>query len=337
LLERELDRQMLADGMHYERSPSYHCQVTADLIEISHVLAEPAPTDAGLGEVCTRALRVAELLTHPDGKVAQFSDAGLTMAYSASQCRAALETSSGSPPPNGAFALPEAGYFGLRSERHYFVADAGPIAPDSLPAHGHGDIGSFEWSLGGQRMIVDQGVFQYVAGALRHRSRSCASHNTLAVPGMDQAAFFGAFRSASRARLLRRDYRVAESGFTLEVAHDGFVRSGGPVHHRRFEVHDGGFTIEDRLEGGNPLPASVTLLLHPDVGAAFDPQSRASQAILSHARGRARIAASHPIAIEEGVWWPDIGAEVKTSRLRMIIPAGEQIGRLAVTILDTNT
>ena len=36
--------------------------------------------------------------------------------------------------------LPEAGYFGLKNKNNLFLYDAGKIAPDTLPAHGHGDI-----------------------------------------------------------------------------------------------------------------------------------------------------------------------------------------------------
>ena len=42
LLTRELDCQILPDGMHCERSPSYHSQVFADLLECRHALgADP--------------------------------------------------------------------------------------------------------------------------------------------------------------------------------------------------------------------------------------------------------------------------------------------------------
>lgn len=337
LLHRELGRQMLPDGMHFERSPSYHCQVLADLIEIKQVLPGSAPIGTLLDRVLEKALRVALDLSHPDGRVAQFSDAGLTMAYTSRQCRDALKPADSVSPTNGPFAYPDAGYFGFRTPDHFFVADAGPIAPDNLPAHGHGDIGSFEWSLCGQRMIVDQGVFQYVAGQARSQSRACASHNTLAVSGMDQAEFFGAFRSAHRASLVRRAYRPGEDGVSLELAHDGFVRRGGAVHHRRFDVQTGGFAIEDRLEGGKPLPATVTLLLHPAVTPTFDREGDNGQVTISHARGRARIAASHPLEIEPWVWWPDIGTELETRRLRMDVPAGERAGRMTITILDTAT
>src|SRR5260370_15548415 len=38
LLQVQLPEQILADGMHYEGSPSYPCQVFADLLEIHHAL-----------------------------------------------------------------------------------------------------------------------------------------------------------------------------------------------------------------------------------------------------------------------------------------------------------
>lgn len=338
LLKRELPRQMLADGMHYERSPSYHCQITADLIEIAGVLPDaPAVSLGAVGPAVERALHVAATLSHPDGRIAQFSDAGLTMAYTARECATAAGAEVGKGPPTSAFALPEAGYFGLRTARHYFIADAGPIAPDTLPAHGHADIGSFEWSLGGRRMIVDQGVFQYLAGDLRQRSRSAAFHNTLAPEKMDQAEFFGAFRSAFRARIVERDYQEEDGGFTLALAHDGFVRGGGPVHRRCFSVRDDGFTIDDRLDRPVAAPAHVTMLLHPGVDAIAEPAPGGSQILLSHAKGRARLIASRRVSIEPAVWWPDIGVEHATVRLRMTIPAGERHGRTTITILDSAT
>lgn len=338
LLDEALDHQILADGMHFERSPSYHCQVTADLAEIQHALGDEGKIARRLSAALAKALSVADALAHPDGRVAQFSDAGLHMAYTGLCCRQAIaDGQSQRPSIAGPFILADAGYFGLRTPHLYFVADAGPIAPDVLPAHGHGDIGSFEWSLEGARMIVDQGVFEYLAGHARHQSRRCANHNTLAIEGMDQAAFFGAFRSAFRARICKRECTITERGMILELAHDGFVRSGGPIHHRRFEVDARGFSIKDELEGALPAQASVTLLLHPDVAVSDDPQDRAGQIVLSHAKGSARVTASYPLTVEPGVWWPDIGVERKTNRLRMIFPPGQRAGRLTVAILDQIT
>ena len=43
LLARELTAQILTDGVHYERSPSYHCQRLADLLECRHALGAETP------------------------------------------------------------------------------------------------------------------------------------------------------------------------------------------------------------------------------------------------------------------------------------------------------
>ena len=121
------------------------------------------------------------------------------MAYSPGECLDAFEALFGErPAPRASFAFGAAGYYGWRSGDDFLVADCGRIGPDDLPAHAHGDILSFEWSLRGERIIVDPGVYEYVAGPRRAASRSAASHNTLCFDGLDQADFFGAFRCGRR-------------------------------------------------------------------------------------------------------------------------------------------
>ena len=157
LLARELDEQVLADGMHYERSPSYHAQVFADLGECAHVA--PTPLREAL---LTKLADMAQVLvdfTHADGLTSLFNDGGLHMSYSTPQCLAAFEKLGGvRPQPRDLVALPEAGYFGARNHDTLFIADCGAIGPEHLPAHGHGDTLAFEWTLDGRRVIVDAGV-----------------------------------------------------------------------------------------------------------------------------------------------------------------------------------
>jgi uncharacterized heparinase superfamily protein len=45
-LARQLTRQILADGGHYERAPAYHCQVLADLIDVADLLRATRQTPA---------------------------------------------------------------------------------------------------------------------------------------------------------------------------------------------------------------------------------------------------------------------------------------------------
>lgn len=320
LLSRELDKQILADGMHNERSASYHAQVLADLLECRHALGGD-PLGGRLDDSLRHMVQVTADLSHPDGGPALFNDSGLTMAHSPSACLAAYERVFGRRPElRSVFAMPDAGYYGLRSNVSYFVADCGRIAPDDLPAHGHGDVLSFEWSVAGERIIVDQGVYEYAAGERRHRARASSSHNTLCFEGADQADFFGAFRCGRRPNAEVLLYEAHGDGFTLEGTHDGFrILSGRPRHIRRFEARPRSVIISDRIEGNPPEPARIGFLLHPEV----EVESTSNHVHLKRGRAVVLLSSTRPIGVEPAVWWPDMGVEIPTKRCVIRLAPGE--------------
>ena len=105
----ELDEQVLDDGMHYERSPSYHAQVFADLVECA-AIARGALRARILAKLEPMAQVLVDL-SHPDGLPCLFNDAGLHTSYSPDECLRAWETvSQGRVQRRSIFALEEAGY-----------------------------------------------------------------------------------------------------------------------------------------------------------------------------------------------------------------------------------
>ncbi len=312
LLASELEKQILADGVHNERSASYHAQVFADLLECRHVLGEDPPGGA-LDNALHRMAEVTVNLTHPDGGPVLFNDSGLGMAYSPAECLQVYERLyERRPDPRKVFALEAAGYYGLRAGDVYLVADCGRIAPDDLPAHGHGDVLSFEISVKGERIVVDQGVFEYTAGEKRMRARSASSHNTLCFEGADQAAFFGAFRCGRRPDVTVLFYEGLPDGFILEGTHNGFGNlPGKPRHVRRFEAGPAGLVIRDRVDGGANRGAQIGYLLHPGVKAVAEGR----RITLTNGPAAIAVTSSEPIEIEPAAWWPNMGVEQKTSRL----------------------
>lgn len=311
LLDRELG-QFLGDGMHFERSPSYHSQVVGDCISIRQALGED-PLGGRLDSVIARGLQAAADLAHPDGQAALFGDSGLTMARSPAELIAGAHVEA-----RPSFAYCDAGYFGVREAGDLLIVDAGPLGPDSLPGHAHGDMFAFEWSVGGQRIIVDQGVFEYVAGERRRASRAAASHNTVAAPGADQGQFFGAFRLGRRTRLAFRDFEFTGGRLRLHAGHDGFV--GSNVRHERIiDAGPSDISVRDRL--GSPLEGACSSLL-------LAPQARPCRTGRSAVRIDGfsvpiTLSADGEIAIEPAVWWPDMGVEIPTSRLRIAIGGSE--------------
>lgn len=312
-LLREIKKQILPDGVHFERSLSYHAQVFADLLEIRSLPIGPDIAVMLDPHLSAMAQALADL-THPDGLTTLFNDCGLAMAYSPGECLDAYARLAGQrPPPRRVFSFPSAGYFGLHSEEAYCVTDCGPIAPDALPAHGHADILSFELSLADRRFIVDQGVFEYIAGARRRASRSSTNHNSLCLDDADQADFFGSFRMGRRPNVTVRAFGANDQGFTLEGEHDGFSNlPGAPVHRRSFRCEPGRLVIGDMVLGHPERGGEIGFLLHPNVvaEAVSDRAWRLRQPGVT-----LTIRSGAPIMIRPAVWWPNLGVELPTSRL----------------------
>ena len=324
-LRSALSEQILPDGVHYERSPSYHAQVFADLIECRLALS-PDAAPAALDEALHAMASATADLAHPDGCAAQFNDAGLHMAYSPGECLDAYQSLfRARPSGRRSFAFSSAGFFGRRVGGDYLVVDCGRIGPDALPAHAHGDILSFEWSVAGERIVVDPGVFEYFPGPRRAASRSAASHNTLCFEGLDQADFFGAFRCGRRPDVEIRRLQMGDDRLILEGAHDGFGLMG--AHCRRFEASDEKLTIVDRIDAPAGRRAAVRFLLHPEVIVA----QAADHVALSRGAARIILRSSAKIVCEDAAWWPDLGYESPTKRLRLAWEGG---GGEIVTVFE---
>ncbi|RMF11035.1 MAG: hypothetical protein D6763_04270 [Alphaproteobacteria bacterium] len=310
LLARELKEQFLPDGMHYERSPAYHGQVFADLLDCWAVIGED---DIGLERVIHEAAEALAATTHPDGLPSLFNDGGLHMAYAPSDLLDTYESLfNRRPQRHTTFALPHAGYYGYRSGRFYVLADCGDIGPDYLVAHGHGDILAFELTVEGRRFVVDQGVFEYAPGDKRDFSRATSSHNTVEINGASQCDFFGSFRVGRRAHARCLGYTPHAEGFTLTGTHDGYDHlKGRPRHTRTFEISKVGVRITDDISSGHRYPVKASLLLGPDVKV-----SRQEKGFdLTQGDTKFHLESSAPLAIEDTVWFPDFGIEKPTKRI----------------------
>jgi uncharacterized heparinase superfamily protein len=176
---------------------------------------------------------------------------------------------SGLSPPTSALclSLPHAGYFGAHTpEGHFVICDAGPVGPDYIPGHAHGDIFSFELSFFGNRIVVDSGVHDYQRGETRDYCRSTAAHSTIEVSGQDQCEFWDAFKVARRGRPHDVHFEETDWGFRLSGWHDGYHRRPGrPTHGREFLwLHEGVLAVRDTVTSDAAVPVVSRIHLHPD-------------------------------------------------------------------------
>jgi uncharacterized heparinase superfamily protein len=271
VLDQELSEQFLLDGGHFERSPMYHALLTHGLLDLVNVLPEEDEQRVRLVERLPGLLHYLAGMSHPDGEIALFNDAAFGIApvpgalfdYAA---RLGLK-----PPASASGSFPETGYHVWRRAGDALFVDAGPIGPDYLSTHAHGDLFSYELSLDGRRIVVDGGTSTYEEGDERAWARSTRAHNTVEVAGVDQCEFFGAFRVGRRGRPHDVTARVCEDGLNVSGWHDGYRRlRGRPVHHRELGfVPEGALAVWDTVDSRVPHEAVSRVRFAPGAQLAL--------------------------------------------------------------------
>lgn len=323
LLEQELAEQILPDGGHFERSPMYHLIVLEDLLDLINVCRvynHPVPNQ-WLAMV-TRMLDWAAYMQHPDGDIPFFNDAAFGIAGTFAQLRSYAERLGlkTSIPYSSSVFLEPSGYLRLTTKDAVLFFDAAPIGPDYLPGHAHADTLSVEFSLFGQRVLVNSGTSVYGAGPERQRQRGTGAHNTIMVDGQDSSEVWGGFRVARRAKVRIIDLNLSEGVVIAE--HDGYCRlPGRPVHQRRVRLTDGELVITDVLRGSGDHFVQGAWHLHPDIGilpvgrqptTAFRLRIPAGSTIR-----QAVLSVQGPVSaeVETSSWHPEFGRSVSNCRL----------------------
>lgn len=328
-LAAELDTQILADGLHFERSPAYHLQVFRDLLEC-HALLEDGLLKSGLARRLDDMAQAAVDLLHPDGLPSLFRDGGLQMAGPPEESLALYQNlRTQSPEPRAVWRLPEGGFAGARTSAGLVVVACGRIGADNLPAHAHGDVFSFEWSLDAQRLVVDMGVSEYHPGPLRNLSRATRSHNTVTLDDRDQAEFWSSFRVGRRPDVVVERWEEQPDGFLLVGIHDGYAHmKGRPIHERTFRVAPGHIRVRDRILGGAGQQAEAGLLLHPEVDVALTEDG----ATLTSPAGVVRLSVYGPTRLEDALWMPDFGVTIATRRVVIAYGAAPCEGKFELVL-----
>ncbi|MFM8175224.1 MAG: heparinase II/III family protein [Pirellulaceae bacterium] len=233
----ECQQQVLPDGVHYERSPMYQLRVLW-LLEVL------APRCHGvlrrqLEETVERMRKATGLLLHSNDQPALFNDS-MQGVYS-------IPDSVRHRRCPGAWALPDAGYYGFHSQDGESLwIDAAPIGPDHQPGHGHADLFTFEWSRQSESLLTDTGVFHYLAGTQRDWDRSTAAHNTVTVDGENSCEVWSSFRVGKRVKPTVLDFQFSDRHLTLEASHAGYAPT---IHRRRWHWTPGHLVVHDWLEG----------------------------------------------------------------------------------------
>ena len=339
ILKVELDFQILEDGMHFELSPSYHLIVLEDFICIRrslNFLKEKYPNKISkeiidnLNSKILKMSKIIYLITHCDNLISLFGDGGLNMANHPKLILKKVESENIFRQEEnvnnfGSWELKNSGYYGFKTNKSSFIFDCGYACPDSLPAHGHADTLSFEWSLYGKRLIVDPGTFEYHPGYKRNYSKATSSHNTLNINGLDQSEFWSSFRAGRRAIPIIIKKNLQKKSFRMIASHDGYNNlKNKPTHIRDIYIDNTKLIVNDEVSKGYFQKAFASILFSPNVIIENDYILDKNLKLvylklyldnLSKTFITLKFKADCDFIITQAPWYPNLGESILTSKI----------------------
>ncbi len=265
-LRRELQRQILDDGMANEASTGYHRQV-ADIFVHARGLLGEYRTTCGWSEDDDRRLDLAvarcRALEQMGLPLIGDNDDGLAMKLIGfhADCSLMYDVSpsalaaDGSMPTFGLYVLEEAGvHVTLRN---------GPVGQFGKGGHAHQDQNSVTVCVDGAAFIVDPGSSVYTSDvAVRNIERHVSMHATMWWSDLEQAEAppgeEGLFWLL--ADLLRCNVTSTEPRRMVAMV----THADGREHRRSIELTDGVLAVQDHCSGGSEN-VCAWFPLHPNV------------------------------------------------------------------------
>jgi hypothetical protein len=233
LVREAMDRQVRADGSHFEQSTYYHVYAL-DFFLLHEALGGALPKEklARMADYLAAIMGPRRVLPfigdddggrlfHPYGDREKFGRATLSTART----------------PEGSRLFPDAGIAALIEDDLQIIADFGSFGEGS-GGHSHSDTLSIVAFLRDEEILIDPGTYTYIAEPqMRDWFRGSSAHNTIRVDGLDQATPAGPFRW--------HDPPVCEA----RSLHEGVCRYRGITHCRTLTLENHRLTVEDYLEG----------------------------------------------------------------------------------------
>ena len=320
VLPQELNRQILPDGCHCERSPAQQLSVLMDLVEIRALLqaAQAAPPEP-LARAIERMGPALRLMRHGDGGLALFNG---SREETAARVEAVLSQAgrAGRMPSQ----LAEGGFHRLQTGRTVLIMDCGPPAAAKIDRCAHAGTLSFELSIGRERLIVNCGAAPGAGPEWREACRATAAHSTLVVAETSSADLKAEGLGPRRPEQVEVSRQEAGGAHWLHASHDGWRIPFGAIHSRRIYISESGEDIrgEDAVESAEPQPFVVRFHLHPGVEASLQQDGEAVLLRLPSGGGWRLRADGARVSLEESVYLG--GAEPRHAE--QVVLTGHQDG-----------
>ena len=270
-LKTAINRQVLPDGGHFQRSAAVQLEVLSSLIRIRDTLALAQLDVPGwLHDTIGMMIPVLRMLRHGDGDAALFN--GVHEGLGA-QMDSVIRASN----VKGAALLnaPQTGFQRFETPNAVVIADSGAGVVSGADQDAHAGLLSFEFSRKRQRIIVNCGADPVRTSAWHDALRATAAHSALVVD--DTNAIEVLSGGGLKHSITNVDCRRSDEGGSgyVQMLHNGYRKLFGLIHSRDLYLASTGEDLRGRdnlnLSGdyvGRPAERfTIRFHLHPDVSA----------------------------------------------------------------------
>ena len=215
-----MDRQVHADGSHFEQSTYYHVYAL-DMFRFTSLLEPQSPAYL---EKLSRMVEFRDAVMGPARRLPLFGDDDGWPVLPTLRPERSLWRQRQSK------LFPDIGIAVMVAGPVHIVIDAGSFGPWSS-GHSHSDTLSFIARAGDEDVLIDPGTYTYVGDPVeRDRFRGSAAHNTIRIDGRDQAVPAGPFGWKDQPRVKIHEWSTSplEDRLDAECSYAGFT------HRRRF-------------------------------------------------------------------------------------------------------
>lgn len=277
-LERQLDTQVMDDGVHWEQSPMYHNEVLRCCLEVLRI-AGVYGTEVPSGIISlTKAMAYADLFwqkpdgTQPAGGDSDSTDIRDILTASAYQFKEPLLKSGAFPmfdyesiwdygraaaleyelldskePKEELIWLKDSGNWYLRSDwgagADYLHVRCGGLGG----GHGHFDKLHIDLVVNGEDFLIDPGRYTYVDGAQRYRLKSAAAHNTVTVDGQEYTHCLDPWGVSGLPMPVNGGCKKKEGYTYIRCGHTGYMERGVLVNRHIVAVGTKAYVICDEF------------------------------------------------------------------------------------------
>ena len=310
----ELRIQILPTGEHFERTPTYHALMMVCVLQCAEAAQfAGSPVYDSLVSTLKSMTNFIEFIASPDRRIPLLADSvvcetpDLTKLVEWAEEHIGAGEGRRTDGPNIDYWRNDSG------TGNQILLDAGPIACDHLPAHGHGDLMQVTATIAGCDAIVDTGNFQYEPGEMRLHCRGTKSHNVLQIGNQQHGDIWSSFRMGRRGHPIWKTESELGHWRWVAAAHDGFAFPSGRV----IVASEDQWTIIDWFDADTTteMPAVTRLHWHPNWSLRFGRSSNIIEAIEgTQATVKSLIevdsSRANEVTIEEAFYCPDFGCKI---------------------------